>query len=1049
MKQLIKNFIIKSILSSAVLMACLFIFISSAKADDTPKNFSWFTNSVVQTYASDSTYNYFGGQYTRILNKTGSGFKITTDNQINNTTFPFVNGTIRVVEPDGAGGWIIAGTFNSAGDSARNGLAQINSDGSVSSFRPMVSGSTVYCLCVTGDDIYIGGTFTLAGGATRNRLAKFKISTSALDPTWNPNAMGSVNAMLKSGDSIYVGGGFSSIHGMPIRGLAKINTTDGTPFPLWYVSSVSTVLAMAMNENSIYVAGSFTSFNFEPRGKAAKVSKMTGDLDDDWNPNITGGVGVFSIAVSGTDVYVGGDFTTVGGAAKTRAAKLTGATGALDGTWNPNPNGSIINTITINGGSIYLGGTFSTAGGLDRTNAVKVNNINGAADPVWDIFLSSTVQKIAISGNDIYIGGNFYGGNGTALRYLARYNKRTLELDTLWRPDPNNYVASIAISGNQIFAAGQFTQIGGQFRNRLAKVNNTTGAMISWGGGTGPSNQPISSIALNGNSMYIAGSFTSYSGQTRNRLVKINALTGIMDLNWNPGADNSVTGIYFSGKDIYVCGLFATVGGLARNRIAKLDSATGAADDLWNPNANGQINRLIISGNDIFAGGQFTTIGGLTRNRLAKLDAATGLVDSLWNPNANNTVSGVAASGEDIYAVGTFTNIGGLARNRMAKLNYTTGAADANWNPNVSNDPTSVFVNGNNILIGGTFATVKNIFSQYFADLTDDTQTAAGNNVVAGNSFVSFNTESDTTAVSISINAGAGTGRINVYKYNDSAANSSGTAMYVSAYRWIIQQQGLAPSFTGQVKFKLSEIPNEPLGNPENIVVYSRPTPGSGNFAALPTTYDAGTGEITATVNSFSEFIFGSDDLLPVELSSFTSVVNGSNVKLEWSTVTEVNNSGFDIERKLSNENIWKKVGNVTGAGNSNEINNYNFTNIGLATGKYNYRLKQVDYNGNFEYFSLTSEVIIGIPSKFSLSQNYPNPFNPSTKINYELPKDNFVSLKIYDMTGKEVVSLVNEMKVAGYYTVNFNGVNLSSGIYFYSIKAGEFVNTKKMLLVK
>ncbi|MBN8572021.1 MAG: T9SS type A sorting domain-containing protein [Ignavibacteria bacterium] len=120
-----------------------------------------------------------------------------------------------------------------------------------------------------------------------------------------------------------------------------------------------------------------------------------------------------------------------------------------------------------------------------------------------------------------------------------------------------------------------------------------------------------------------------------------------------------------------------------------------------------------------------------------------------------------------------------------------------------------------------------------------------------------------------------------------------------------------------------------------------------------------------------------------------------------------------------------------------------------MSSGKYQYRLKQIDFNGNYEYHTLQNEVEIGVPKKFNLSQNYPNPFNPTTRINYELPITNYVSIKIYDINGKVVVNLVNENKQAGYYTLEFNGANLSSGMYFYRIEAGEFSAVKKMVLVK
>ncbi|MDQ3022587.1 MAG: T9SS type A sorting domain-containing protein [Bacteroidota bacterium] len=192
--------------------------------------------------------------------------------------------------------------------------------------------------------------------------------------------------------------------------------------------------------------------------------------------------------------------------------------------------------------------------------------------------------------------------------------------------------------------------------------------------------------------------------------------------------------------------------------------------------------------------------------------------------------------------------------------------------------------------------------------------------------------------------------------------------------------------------------------------------------------------------------------VLPVELAAFTSTIINRNVTLNWTTVSELNNAGFEIERSSVNSS-WTRVGNIAGNGTTVSNNNYSFTDRGLATGSYNYRLKQIDLNGNYEYFNLSNEVNIGVPTKFDLSQNYPNPFNPSTKINYDLPFDGKVSIKIFDMAGKEVETLLNEVKAAGYYTLDFNASSLSSGIYFYTLSAEangqNFVSTKKMMLIK
>ncbi|HRE42044.1 MAG TPA: T9SS type A sorting domain-containing protein [Ignavibacteria bacterium] len=188
---------------------------------------------------------------------------------------------------------------------------------------------------------------------------------------------------------------------------------------------------------------------------------------------------------------------------------------------------------------------------------------------------------------------------------------------------------------------------------------------------------------------------------------------------------------------------------------------------------------------------------------------------------------------------------------------------------------------------------------------------------------------------------------------------------------------------------------------------------------------------------------------LPVELMSFSYGVTGNKVKLDWSTATEINNEGFEIERMNNGGVDWVKVGFVSGSGTVNARRDYSFTDAGLQTGKYRYRLKQKDYNGNFEYFELSGEVVVGVPERFVLSQNYPNPFNPSTKINFELPVSGEVRLVVFDVTGRVISELVNGRLESGYYNYEFSGVGLSSGVYFYRLEAVGFVETKKMVVVR
>jgi hypothetical protein len=207
---------------------------------------------------------------------------------------------------------------------------------------------------------------------------------------------------------------------------------------------------------------------------------------------------------------------------------------------------------------------------------------------------------------------------------------------------------------------------------------------------------------------------------------------------------------------------------------------------------------------------------------------------------------------------------------------------------------------------------------------------------------------------------------------------------------------------------------------------------------------------------------------IPVELTSFTSSVYENDVTINWQTATEKNNSGFEIQRttllnplsrgEAEGRGVWRNIGFVNGTGTTTEPQSYSFVDKDLEAGKYQYRLKQIDFDGSFEY-SKTIEVEVNAPLKFSLEQNYPNPFNPSTTIKFSIPAVGTrlalsVQLKVYDVLGKEVATLVNKEKPAGNYEVLFTshsdeGQNLPSGVYFYQLKAEDFIQTKKMILLK
>jgi hypothetical protein len=210
---------------------------------------------------------------------------------------------------------------------------------------------------------------------------------------------------------------------------------------------------------------------------------------------------------------------------------------------------------------------------------------------------------------------------------------------------------------------------------------------------------------------------------------------------------------------------------------------------------------------------------------------------------------------------------------------------------------------------------------------------------------------------------------------------------------------------------------------------------------------------VPKSISTINKITFGGTDggnVLPVELQSFIAFLNGNIVLLEWRTMTEVNNNGFEIQ-KTSGSRLagpWEKIGFVKGHVLSNSPKDYSYTDSANGTATIFYRIKQIDNDGKFQYSSIV-EVEVGTPKQYALKQNFPNPFNPKTIIVYQLPIDGMVTLKVFDMLGREVSSLVNENKKAGSYEITFDGSRFASGVYICKMSSAKYSKSIKMLIMK
>lgn len=231
---------------------------------------------------------------------------------------------------------------------------------------------------------------------------------------------------------------------------------------------------------------------------------------------------------------------------------------------------------------------------------------------------------------------------------------------------------------------------------------------------------------------------------------------------------------------------------------------------------------------------------------------------------------------------------------------------------------------------------------------------------------------------------------------------------------------------------------------------FSYTAPGTLGYDTLYATSNSVNGDGQPTDadswNNAPNFAVQVVNAVPVELTSFVAKSNGNSVLLSWETATELNNDRFEVQR--SEGSGWSTVATVKGNGTTTAKSIYNFTDKNLNAGNYSYRLKQIDFSGQFEY-SQTVEVEISAVNSYALMQNYPNPFNPETVINFAVPAESMVKISVYNSLGEIVSTLVNQQMTAGNHQVKFDASKLSSGLYFYKMVAGEVTITRKMVLSK
>jgi hypothetical protein len=427
---------------------------------------------------------------------------------------------------------------------------------------------------------------------------------------------------------------------------------------------------------------------------------------------------------------------------------------------------------------------------------------------------------------------------------------------------------------------------------------------------------------------------------------------------------------------------------------------------------------------------------------------------------------GITNNGTFTDAAGTIT-FTGTANSTIGGTGTTTTFNNLTINKTIN---TVGLVLNNNVTLNGTLTLTTGDFDVYNKTLTlGSSATISGE---SNDNWLKSTASTNKGTITTTRNL---TGSITGYTFGNigvsvTTSSTLGSTVITRSFTPITigSNTGIAKAFTItptnntglNATYVFNYFGNEVSGfDPANMTVFLS-TNGGINFvqSTAVNSWNAGTQAGTLTMSNLASFgannVWTSSDNnhpLPVNLESFTSSVNSRDVKLQWITSVEFNNAGFEIERaEIRSGNLeFRKTGFVSGKGTTNTQTSYTFTDTKLNSGKYNYRLKQIDNNGNFAYFELTNAVEVALPTKYFMSQNYPNPFNPTTKIDFEIPENTFVKIVMYDILGREVKSIMKENKQAGFYTAILNTGDLSSGTYFYRMEAGKYIKTLKMSIIK
>ncbi len=926
-----------------------------------------------------------------------------------------------------------------------------------------------------GDKVYLVGDFYHVGRVhdsvvPRNYVACVYNEKGKPNLLWDPSPDSYVNDLHVGNNGIYLAGDFKTLNGNHRLFIARVNKSSGDIDNRWLPNCTSPAYCLGFSGNRIFVGGTFSSLGGVDCHNLIRLRNSDYSIDTGWMPNVNGGI--TGMVLDKGNLYISGNFSRIGDVQARYLAKIDTATGEADSTWTP-PIVGPVSSMAATDSALFIGGNF-VKDYYSHPYLARILKTGKPAKVSWWKYpagdLLGSLSKVAVHGNYYYAAGRIYNEDRTYVEnFLTRMSPVSGKEDTHWNPSPDGLVWDMVFQGNNLIVSGVFDYIGGHAHKGLAKLNLVTGSAVSpWQpdieGGT------PETLAVNRKYVYVGGSFTSVGGLPLKYVARIDYCSGNPDATWHPDLrstlawDADVESLFLSENHLFVSGGFNHVGEKLQSGFCVFREP----EPVW----EGEGKRVIALGKGSFS---YHSIAICSDHKAYA-----------WGKNGAGQLGNGTLKNSQVPVVVDTTGV--LAGKKIVEVSMSLGRSMA-----LSSDG-KVFMWGDNEegQLGNNSTTGSPV-----PVAVDTTGVLAGKKIVhiaaGGNFSMALDSEGKVYTWGYAIGLGNGTPlthRKTVPVAVDTTGVLKGKQMVAIAAE---NQTGLALGSDGLV-YTWGQNDHGQLGNAssddnsihpvltdtsgvlkgKNIVAIAAGIDHALALAADGTLYAWGQndhGQLGNHSNTDSNVPVAVDMTGALAGKKGVAIAAGGSYSLalatdgriyawgennigqlgtgtaEVNTPTAVNFSGvlsnkhiIDMAAGVSHSLVLSCRGKIYAWGGNSygELGN-------PSAGEWSDSPVEVQWTPATAVNSLA-----GAENALHLLQNYPNPFREETTIRFTLPEEQGaeeVTLKVYDLTGRELATLVQGKKQPGSYAIPFRAAGLTPGIYFYKLRVGNRMLARKMVI--